>query len=365
MKNILSYSSRINTTRYIRFVITFFSFYFAINILSTGLNILGGDAVGEIMRSTNNSFVGLFVGMLATVVVQSSSVTTSVVVGMVGAGLITIENSVPLIMGANIGTSVTSTITSFAFLGKKKEYRKAVTTATLHDFFNILMVIFLFPIEYFFRFISSSAMWITSKLFSKIGTFNISTNNLINDIITSTDLIQYIHIITILALVTVILSVKELSRLFKQHAHTQLKNKLKDRIFATPMSSLLWGTGITIIVQSSSVSTSLLIPFVVSNKVKLKQIFPFLMGANVGTTFTGLLAALAIGKPTALAIALVHILFNLTGAITFSSFPPLQSIPMFMAKKIGLWSYENRLIGVLYVVITFFVAPLLMYFLSK
>lgn len=351
--------------KYIRFVMTFFIFYFSIKFLSTGLNILGGEVVGEIMRSTNNAFVGLFVGMLATAVVQSSSVTTSVLVGMVGAGLITIENSVPLIMGANIGTSVTSTITSFAFIGKKKEYRRAVTTATLHDFFNILLVAILFPIEYFFKLLSSTAMWLTSNLFSGIGTIDIGTSSIIKNVLTSSSSNTYTSLITIFSLLAFILSVRELSKLFKQYAQNQLKSGLSDRIFSSPLKALTWGTGLTVIVQSSSVTTSLLVPFVVSNKIKIKQTFPFLMGANVGTTFTGLLAALAIGKPTALAISLVHILFNLIGAISFTTIPPLQNIPMFMAKKMGKWSYENRLIGILYVTITFFITPIFLYLITK
>lgn len=365
MSQFLSHNIRINITRYIRLVMTFSIFYFSIKFLSSGLNILGGEVVGEIMRSTNNAFVGLFVGMLATAVVQSSSVTTSVVIGMVGAGLITIENSVPLIMGANIGTSVTSTISYFAFLGKKKEYRRAITTATLHDFFNILMVTILFPIEYFFQLLSSTAMWLTSRLFSGIGTFDIGTNSLVKKIIFAYNDDAYVYLITITSLVLFFISIKELCSLFKQNAKNKITNGLSQKIFSTPLRSLFWGTGITMMVQSSSVSTSLLVPFVVSNKIKTKQVFPFLLGANVGTTLTGLLAALVIGKPTALAIALVHVLFNVIGALSFTIIKPLQAIPMYMAKKMGSLSYENRLIGVLYVVLTFYIIPLLMYFITK
>merc|ERR1719216_231058 len=81
------------------------------------------------------------------VLVQSSSTSTSIIITMTAAGLMEVKNAIPMIMGANIGTSVTNTIVSVGQIGNKDEYRRAFAGATVHDCFNILTVLVLLPIE--------------------------------------------------------------------------------------------------------------------------------------------------------------------------------------------------------------------------
>ena len=83
--------------------------------MSSGIKGLGGDFATNVMSTTSNPFVALFIGILATTLFQSSSTTSSIIVAMVGGGTLTLSGAVPMIMGANIGTTVTNTIVSDIF----------------------------------------------------------------------------------------------------------------------------------------------------------------------------------------------------------------------------------------------------------
>ena len=156
-----------------------FFFLVSLNLMSDGFKLLSKDVAQQIISITSNPFIGLFVGLLATALVQSSSTTTSMIVAIVASGSLTIQNAVPMIMGANIGTSVTSTIVALGHIPRKAEFRKAISSATVHDFFNLIVVAILFPIEYFTGALSSMGTYIahifyseqaeSSKVFSLLG----------------------------------------------------------------------------------------------------------------------------------------------------------------------------------------------------
>ena len=124
-------------------------FLLGVNGLGDGFKSLGNQVLDTFFRATENPFMALMVGILATTLVQSSSVTTSLVVGLVAApeNPLPVANAVPMIMGANIGTTVTNTIVSLAHMGRKDEFRRAFSVATCHDFFNYMTVIVLLPLE--------------------------------------------------------------------------------------------------------------------------------------------------------------------------------------------------------------------------
>ena len=110
-----------------------------------------------VFEGVSNPIAGLVVGVLATVLVQSSSVTTATIVGLVGAGTLRCPWPVPMIMGANIGTSVTNTLASLGYLRRSAEFRRAFAGATIHDFFNLMAVAVFLPIELATGFLSKSA----------------------------------------------------------------------------------------------------------------------------------------------------------------------------------------------------------------
>ncbi len=141
-------------------------FVFALDMMVSSLQHLGKTAAETILLATSNPFTALFIGLLITAMIQSSSTATSLVVALVASGSLTTESAIPIIMGANIGTTITSTIVSLGFINKKKEFRRAVAAGTYHDFFNILTATILFPLEYYYRFLSDLATYITTNFFT-------------------------------------------------------------------------------------------------------------------------------------------------------------------------------------------------------
>ena len=148
-------------------LLTLMAFLYGINLMITAFNLLNEETMQVIVRATANPFTALFIGLLVTALIQSSSAATSMIVALVAAGSVSIESAVPLIMGANIGTTITSTFVSIGFISMGKEYKRAVAASTCHDFFNILTVAILFPLEYNFSLLSGLAKKITDSFFSQ------------------------------------------------------------------------------------------------------------------------------------------------------------------------------------------------------
>ena len=156
--------------------IIFFLYIFLLSIGLMGAAFKGfGKGFAEVLlNTTNNSFIGLFIGILATSLVQSSSTTTSIVVGMVASGVLSTGGAIPIIMGANIGTTVTNTLVSLGHVTRPEEFRRAIAGATVHDFFNIICVSIMFPLELATGFLQKSATFLT-EVFISYGGINFSS----------------------------------------------------------------------------------------------------------------------------------------------------------------------------------------------
>ncbi|HCM75081.1 MAG TPA: phosphate transporter, partial [Cytophagales bacterium] len=151
-------------------------FLFALDLMISSFQQLGKTAAETILLATSNPFTALFIGLLITAIIQSSSATTSMVVALVASGSLSLESALPIIMGANIGTTITSTIVSLGFIAKRKEFIRAVSAGTYHDFFNILTITLLFPIEYYYGLVSSLSQYLATTFFHE--PIASSTNNI-------------------------------------------------------------------------------------------------------------------------------------------------------------------------------------------
>ncbi|XP_071385773.1 sodium-dependent phosphate transport protein 2B-like [Centroberyx affinis] len=146
-----------------------YMFVCSLDVLSSAFQLVGGKAAGDIFQDNavlSNPVAGLVIGVLVTVLVQSSSTSSSIVVSMVSSGLLDVQSAVPIIMGANIGTSVTNTIVAMMQAGDRNEFRRAFAGATVHDFFNWLSVLILLPLE-----VATGVLYKLTKLL--IDSFNI------------------------------------------------------------------------------------------------------------------------------------------------------------------------------------------------
>ncbi|MCK5077140.1 MAG: Na/Pi symporter, partial [Calditrichia bacterium] len=143
--------------KFIIIVISIYLFLLSIKLLGHSFKLFGKEFAEAMLQMTSNPFTGLLIGIVATSLIQSSSTTTSIVVGLVAGGAISLNNSIPIIMGANIGTTITNTLVSMGHVTQRLEFKRAFSAGIVHDFFNICTVIVIFPLELKFGFIKSIA----------------------------------------------------------------------------------------------------------------------------------------------------------------------------------------------------------------
>lgn len=350
---------------YISLVLAFF--LFCIKFMVVSLGEFAGYFQENILSSSLDPFIGLFIGLLITAIIQSSSTTSTMVVGMVAAGALTLGEAIPVIMGANIGTTLTSTIVGFGFISDRLTFRKAIAAGAIHDFYNILLVIILFPLEYYYGFLSSLCERLQVYLFGN-GAFDGGMNwDLMFDygvIDKLSSLITNNIVQLLLAFFLVFLSIKLLTSIIQKTIIGKSKDKLRTYIFDKPGKSFGWGVLITAAIQSSSVSTSLVVPLVATDKVRLNTAFPFIIGANLGTTITALIAA-SFSSTTAMSIALAHLLINLSGVFIFMFSAALRRAMVSFTKRFSFMLSQRRLLGLVYILITFFLLPFILISIHK
>ena len=341
-----------------------YMFLVGINGMSSAIKHMGAGVAESIFTATSNPFVALFIGVFATVLFQSSSTTTSLIVGMVSSGALGISGAIPMIMGANIGTTVTNTIVSVGHINKGNEFKRAFAASTVHDFFNILAVLIIFPLEITFHFIEKLARASAEVLFGTMLNVDVlqakspikiavkSGAKLIESFTFDNDIFYLVIsvLITFICLVSIV-------KLLRSLVLEKIEAFFDQYIFKTALRAIGFGIVLTIMVQSSSITTSLVVPLAGAGVLTLKKIFPFTLGANIGTTVTALLAALT-GTVAALVAAISHLLFNIFGIAVIYGIPQLRAIPLFLAEKISELAVKNKFIPIIYLLIVFGAIPL-------
>ena len=345
-------------------------FLTGVELLSGGFKTLGKDFVDGLFQGVSNPIGGLFVGLLATVLVQSSSVSTSVIVGLVASSVVGIDDAVPMIMGANIGTTVTNILASMGYLRRGDDFRRAFAAATVHDFFNLLAVAVLLPLELLTGYLSEVAGWITDLV---IGTSGASfksplkaavkmpagwIKDLLAELGTQGDLKGALMIV--IGLVFIFVALAFVTRNMRLLVADRVEAAINRTLGAgSGLVAIVLGMIITVAVQSSSITTSVLVPLAAAGVLSLENVYPVTLGANVGTTVTALLASLATGSPAAVTVALVHTLFNLTGIALFYPVRSLRALPIRLATGLARIGAERPTWAVTYVLVMFLVIPLL------
>lgn len=353
-----------------------YCFLLSISLMQGAFRLFGEDFAERLFAFASNKFIGLFIGILTTALVQSSSFTTSLVVGLVGGGMLRIDMAIPIIMGANIGTSVTNTLVAHGHITRKEEFRRAAEGALIHDILNVLTVIVLFPLEMIFGLIEKSSKAVTIMFAGVGGTTFTSpikaavkplSHLILGTVTESIDAPAAIQATIVLTLATIILflSLYLIVKILKSLVLARVETFFSTYVFRNAFFGLLVGLIITALVQSSSVTTSLIVPMAAAGILTLEQIFPYTLGANVGTTVTAILASLATisaGNMDGVNIAFAHLLFNIFGILIFY---PLRFIPIGLAREVGRRTADNRFFPFLYVLILFFYLPGTCIYLSK
>lgn len=338
-------------------------FLLSVGLLGSSLQLFGEGFAETLLATTSSPIIGLFIGILVTSIVQSSSMTTSLLVGMVGGGLISVENAIPIVMGANIGTTITNILVSLVHIKRSAEFRRAFAASTVHDIFNLLAVAIFLPLQIYTNFLGRSSSFLSDifseagglKLFNPLGAI---TKPVIAEIILLLD--RNAIVCSILGVILLFISLNFMVKVLKSMVLSRLTGFFQRFIFKTTFRAFMLGVAITVLVQSSSITTSLVIPLAGSGVLTLIQIFPYTLGANLGTTATAILASLATGNVAAVTIAFSHMLFNICG---IGLFLPLRKIPLTLAQKLADYSVKSKLVPIAFIGTLFFVLPVvLIYF---
>ncbi len=406
-------------------------FLLALNVFFVAIKLLGafkglGSGYGEVLIQTlaQNPFVGLCIGILVTSIIQSSSTTTSITVGLVAAGVMgddpakALSMAIPIIMGANIGTSITAMLVSLGHMGNSIEFKRAITASFLHDLFNWLTVLVLLPLQIATNFLGHGALFM-ANLLDDVGGLKFTSPikylvepqiHLIKGLFeASDDAVRFV----VLAWLGLILfqGTAYLARRIKQEQRTfavslilalsvaalatfiahfpqyvfdattaaflsglallfgalwamvtvmrsvvldRVQTLFNDYVFKTGIRAILLGTVLTALVQSSSVTTSLIVPLAGAGLLTPNQVLPYTMGANMGTTITALLAALSLGEVVGVAAAFAHLLFNICGIAVFY---PLRRIPVYLAESLARMAQVNPMIPIVIIGVAYIALP--------
>lgn len=406
-------------------VVLFFLYWFifGLDLLGTGAKVLTGCLAGGLFKDDMNPIAGLMVGILCTVLLQSSSTTTSIIVSLVGADAIAVKAAIYMIMGANIGTSVTNTIVAMGQMGDGDQLERAFAGATVHDMFNYLSVILLLPLElitgYLYRITSAMVKNYTPQegeiwggpldvIIDPLSHLVIKENkNVIKDIAkgTSPDCSVYYPVecngtatyqhcnkegrigliscikdtgacpaffqegasqnddqvsggvVLFLGLVILCISLVCLVMVLQKMLMGASRRVIYKATNVNGYLAMVVGLVITVFVQSSSVTTSVLTPFCGLGLIRLEQMYPLTLGANIGTTVTALLAAIVSASQDALQVALAHLMFNITGIIIWYPLPVMRKVPIMLATQLGKFTRWWRGFPLLYLAIMFFLIP--------
>ena len=332
------------------FLLLLYLFFFSIELMSSAFKLAGRGFAEQLINMVSDPVAGLLLGFVATGIIQSSSTTTTIVVGLVASGTLSFELAVPVIMGANIGTTTTNTLVSMGHVTRPAEFQRAFSASTVHDFFNVLAAVTILPMEILFHPVQRVAQFLQG-LFAGVGGMKVASPlqaavRPAADVVM--DFIPHMIPLVLLALALLFLALQQMMRVMKGAVLSRLEALFDRVLFRNDAASFTLGMVTTAAVQSSSATTSLVVPLAGTGVLTLKQIFPYTLGANVGTTITAILASFSTGSPAAVTVAFAHLTFNLMGIAIFY---PLSRIPIWLATHAGRIAAQSRRSSAMVIVI--------------
>ncbi len=250
-------------------------FLFGMSIMGDSLERRAGGGLKSILsRLTSNAFIGLLAGLGVTAVIQSSSATTVMVVGFVNSGLMTLRQAIPIIMGANIGTTVTAWILSLSGISGDHLFIKLLKPTSFTPILALIGI----------------ALYMMGKTSKQKDTGSI-----------------------LLGFATLMFGMDAMSDAVKGLAEVEGFRALF-LLFKNPILGVLAGAVLTAIIQSSSASVGILQALAVTGQVSYAAAIPIIMGQNIGTCVTAMISSVGTNK-NARRAAVVHLTFNIIGTV--------------------------------------------------
>jgi len=339
------------------------------------------EVVYDIFEYADNPMVGFFVGILVTAVFQSSSFTTSFVVSLVVTTPLTLHQAIFIVMGANIGTSITAVGVSFTHVRRQQEFARAYGAATVHEFFKVLTVLVFLPLEWVVYNLTGAG--VLERASSKLSvllctgraTGDAPTNPLKECVRPVVEGLEWLlHealdlsvvvagiVLGILGVVLILVALILMTMILRSLVVHRVERFFDKVLFRNAGAAFVVGLVLTAIVQSSSVTTSLVVPLAGTGLLSIAQVLPYTLGAAIGTTVTALLASLATSADTpeqaavGVALACSHLLFNVFGSMIWY---PFRRVPVFIARWFGGIASRDRRLALALVLSAFFGLPIL------
>ncbi|QIA62534.1 Na/Pi cotransporter family protein [Vibrio astriarenae] len=361
--------AKTNMLRWANLAFMLYLLLVSVSMVGSGFKLATGDQAKALFEFASHPIAGLMIGLVATALTQSSSTVSSIIVALVAGGL-PVQIAIPMVMGANIGTTMTSTLVSLGHVRCNTEFKRAFASATIHDIFNLLAVVIFLPLEIMFGIMDKISHWLVSPFMSTgdlsmkglnfIGPLTKPVVSAIQSPLESMGNVTGGLILIALGIFTIISAITVMGKLMKKLMVGRARDILKGAIGRGPMHGIASGTAVTILVQSSSTTTSLIVPLVGSGVLKVREVYPFTVGANIGTCITALLAATAVSGEFAvfaLQIALVHLVFNVLATLVIFMVPVLREIPVKGADYIAELAVKNKLMVAVYLLSIFVLLP--------
>jgi len=355
-----------NARKALFLLVLLYLFILSIQLMGASFKMMGKGFAETLIETTSNPIVGLLIGILATSIIQSSSTTTSITVGFVAGGVLTLSGAIPIIMGANIGTTITNAIVSLGHVTRKQEFQRAFAAAIVHDFFNIMAVIILFPLEMIFHPLEKSATFLSETFVGVGGIKLMSPLKAITQPVVSflETLLPVSFLILLLALGLLFFALVKIVKTMRSLMLTKFEVFLDKYLFKNDVTAFMLGLIFTATVQSSSITTSLVVPLVAAGLLTVRKIFPYTVGANIGTTITAMLASFVTLNPLAVTVAFSHLMFNVFAtAIIY----PFKRIPIWLATRFAEITAKSKKNTIVFLIVFFslYIAPLIYFLFIK
>jgi len=356
-------------------------FLAAINVMGAGLKTLGKSTdwlEAMVAKGDANPLIALFGSVLVTAVVQSSSFTTSLIIALAatpgpdGQPILSMQTAVYAVMGANIGTSVTNIIVALGNVRIRRQFRRAFTAALVHDIFNWLTVAILFPLEWITSAITGTGMlagwshWMAdllglSEMEKGESPIKVITSPVVNGIEGIVNgFVEAPHVAGMLVaaggLAMLFFSLVFMVKNLRGAVLRRLEGLFRRVFFRNDGTAYAVGAVTTVMVQSSSITTSLIVPLAGAGVVKLKRVYPYTLGANLGTTVTGVIASTANPVAAAVSVAISHVSFNLIGTLIWY---PLRGVPIGIARWYGRLAANSKRYAIMFLFGVFVIVPLI------
>ena len=248
--------------------------------------------------------------------------------------------------------------------------RRAFAAAVVHDWFNLLSIVIFLPLEVAFGLLERLSSALVGAV-EALGSLDAKGLDVLDSVVEPVSGLFHVMVtplpdlwagiaLIVIGMATILLAIARLGTSLKTVMVGRASQIMHTAIARGPISAIFSGTVATVLVQSSSTTTSLMVPLAGSGGFRLREVYPFTLGANIGTAITAILAATVVtdgNQTAALQIALAHFLYNLLGVAVIYGLPWLGGLPLMGAQWLADLGSRRKGLAIAYILSAFFIIP--------